>query len=237
MWSWQLYSQKTGSSDVKETYHVNFTQAGTKLLMVSEVPAGGAQAETPGQIQSEDAAGQKDLPPSSPEMKKDQVVVPPPVAPAPIPWCGISTSFNTPVSAEKFASEWLRAGGTAEKELIKEPGTSTWWVYLPASRDEGAISLVLKQLHEKQIDSYYMRTGELAGSISLGVFSRKVSASAVQQTLRNKGYSAEIKEIQRMDTKTQVILKLNDRKSFDGPVVKGMLGKYGSTQVKEIVCK
>ena len=97
--------------------------------------------------------------------------------------------------------------------------------------------LVLKQLHDKEIDSYYMRSGELAGGISLGVFSRKESAVSVRDGVRKKGYAAEVKEIARMETRFRLVLMLRDREKIQDPSVKEFLGKYSDVQLKEIACK
>ena len=171
-------------------------------------------------------------------VKADVVVVP--TAPVPItpePWCGTTNGQASPENAKSLQADWLKLGGAAEQEQVREPVSSTWWVYLPTFKDEEAAKPMLKQLQEKKIDSYYMRTGDLAGGISLGVFSRKDSAIGVQESLKKKGYTTDLKEIQRMDTRFQIVLKLPDRERAKDPKVQELLGKYRGIQVKEIACK
>jgi cell division septation protein DedD len=236
-WSWQLYFHKGELTPSRAAPHAGFIQADKKLRMLSEASLE-SRVENPGQATTGAIATPQEPLPLAAPVKADAVVVPPvPVPITPAPWCGATNGLALPENAKSFQEDWLKLGGEAEQEQVKEPVSSTWWVYLPAFKDEEAAKPVLKQLQDKKIDSYFMRTGDLAGGISLGVFSRKDSAVGVQESLKKRGYATDLKEIQRMDTRFQIVLKLQDRERTREPKVQELLGKYRGIQVKEIACK
>jgi cell division septation protein DedD len=238
-WTWQLFFHKTELTDPKEVQHSTFAQAEKKLLILGEVPLG-SRVEMSNRVselpKGAEVEAQQDSPPL---VSAANTVAAPPesVRAIPEPWCGSTDSFASQESTKKIQTEWLKMGGEAEQELVKEPGSSIWWVYLSAVKDEDAAAQVLRQLREKGIDSYYMRTGELAGGISLGVFSRKDSAVGVQGSIREKGYAAEVRAIQRVETKFRITLKLHDREKIHELRAQELLAKYSAMQVKEIACK
>jgi len=236
-WSWLLYFHKDELISSREVQHAGFAQADKKLRLLSETPLE-SRVEIPAQT-TMSAIDTMPVPqPAAAAVKANAVVVPPePVQITPAQWCGATSSLASPESAKSLQTDWLKLGGEAEQEQVKEPGSSTWWVYLPAFKDEETARPVLKQLQEKKIDSYYMRTGDLAGGISLGVFSRRDSAVGVQESLKKKGYATDLKEIQRMDTRFQIVLKLPDRERARDPKIQELFGKYRGIQVKEIDCK
>lgn len=153
------------------------------------------------------------------------------------PWCGLSDVFQSEEEANSWLSKWVEAGGQGHAEQIDELVSSTWWVHLPPFQTEADARNVLVELKRKEIDSFYMRTGELAGGISLGVFSRKESAYLWQAALQEKGYSPAVKEIPRMAKHFKVAIELQSSSLLSMPKVAGLLSNQGSTAVHEIPCK
>jgi hypothetical protein len=231
-WGWQFNFHGNESVAAKDVQQAGFVQAEMKLRLLRE---GSPEVHADGPDQNN--AGELDVPQGSPPASAPDggglVEV---ARSAPEPWCGTTNNIGSAERAKKFQAEWLKKGGEAEQESVREPGTSTWWVYLPF-KDEESAQLVLKQLHEKAIDSYYMRSGDLAGSISLGVFSRKESAAGIKDGIRKKGYSAEMREIPRMETRFLLVLRLSERGKIQDSSVREFLSKYSDIQVKEINCK
>ena len=231
-WGWQFYFHGNESVAAKNVQQAGFVQAGMKLSLLREgspeVHADGVHQNNAGELEVSQGS-----PPASAPDGEGLVEV---ARSAPEPWCGATNNIGSAERAKKFQTEWLKKAGEAEQESVKELGTSTWWVYLPF-KDEESAQLVLKQLHEKAIDSYYMRSGDLAGSISLGVFSRKESAAGIRDGIRKKGYSAEMKEIPRMETRFRLVLRLSERGKIQDSSVREFLPKYSDIQVKEINCK
>lgn len=113
---------------------------------------------------------------------------------------------------------------------------STWWVYLPAFATDDLTRRMLAELQEKGIDSYYMRTGELAGGISLGVYSREASARTAQQSLSQRGYSADVRQIFRMGTLYDVVAQAAPVRLQEVNEVAGFLAAHGGATVSEFVC-
>jgi hypothetical protein len=126
------------------------------------------------------------------------------------PWCATAGAFPDEQAAVGFRSAIVDLGGKGLLVSKDEPVSSTWWVYLPAFSSEAEARTVLAVLQEKRIDSYYMRTGELVGGISLGVFSREESANLARQQLAGRGYQASIKQIFRYEPRFYVEIELPD---------------------------
>ena len=152
-------------------------------------------------------------------------------------WCGLSGSFQEKEEATGWLSDWLRLGGQGSVVEVEETGSSTWWVHLPPFLAENEALIVLSDLQEKKIDSFYIRTGELADGISLGVFSRKESAFLVQADIERKGYAASVKEVQRIIRRYRVAVELQERDLPKLPELQKLLGKQGLGEDHERPCR
>ncbi|MDY6949316.1 MAG: SPOR domain-containing protein, partial [Pseudomonadota bacterium] len=115
------------------------------------------------------------------------------------PWCANTSIFADPATAAAFAQGAAGLGAEVSTELREQPVSSTWWVYLAAFSSEADARAMLSELQGKGIDSYFMRTGEMAGGISLGVYSREESARIAQRQLVDQGYMPDIREVFRME--------------------------------------
>ena len=108
---------------------------------------------------------------------------------------------------------------------------------MPPFETEAQARAVLKELQEKSIDSFYMRTGELVGGISLGVFAIRDSAFRVQANMRDQGYKAEVKEVQKMVSRIKLFARLENRLSLEQPNVQSLLLNSTSISLEEIPCE
>lgn len=128
--------------------------------------------------------------------------------------CEIASGFADQGEAEAFIAEISDKGVVGTLQLEQEQISSTWWVHLPPFKSQLEAQSVIDELVAKGIDNFYMRTGELAGGISLGVFSREESATTAQTELRSRGYETSIREVPRYVSKAYVTLEESDPGSF-----------------------
>ena len=156
---------------------------------------------------------------------------------SPTPWCGIAGIFPDQSAAENFMQTATSMGVTAELERREEPVSSTWWVYMPPFESEPAAMQMLAELQAKNIDSYYMRSGEMAGGISLGVFSRQESALIEQQRKADQGYVASIRQVFRMGERLYVSLSLPDAALREAPEWTAFLASAGGIELTENACE
>ena len=232
LWVWQLTSTSDlpGHQAVK-TEVSSFEPGTSRLLLLSEF----ASAEA---VKSLEDSSVKSAEVASQEKKTAEPAAPPALSiQTPLPWCGQSVIVASSAEAASFLEQWRQMKGSGELHAVQEPTTSTWWVHLPPYKDETEANKKLVELREKKIDSYYMRKGELAGGISLGVYSRKQSAIQVQADLLKKGYKTELKEVYRTESRTRLELRLEDRSRMDGRGVRELLAGFQQLGVQEIPCR
>ena len=96
---------------------------------------------------------------------------------------------------------------------------------------------MLAELQEKNIDSYYMRSGDMAGGISLGVYSRQESALIEQQRKADQGYATSIREVLRMGDRLYVELVMPDGALREAPEWTDFLASAGGVNVVENACE
>lgn len=153
------------------------------------------------------------------------------------PWCAVAAGFPDENSAGRFVAGITALNGSAEVTSEEFPISSTWWVHLPPFPTPQAADVVLRELQAKNIDSYYVRTGELAGAISLGVFSGPTRAGIAQQELSGKGYSTSIREIVRTGTRFNVALRLENANLRQTDEWTDLIADLPDTNLQEIVCR
>lgn len=161
-------------------------------------------------------------------------------APEPVPvqpWCATTGMFPDQIAAAEFVKGIEDFGADAVVELREEAVSSTWWVYLPAFASEAEARAMLGELQGKGIDSYYMRTGDMAGGISLGVYSREESAGIAQRQLVEQGYMPSIREVVRMEERPFVRLTLPDGALRESTEWSAFLAAAGPVELTEFTCE
>ncbi len=240
-WVWQLnfFPHNAMQVDLSEE---SFLQAPSKLVMLNEVstlPRTLPVNTVASNLESAEQAVSAEL--LAEEGANDSEGAEPVATPIETAvfesWCAVTGVLDRMEVAERLLSDWKNVGGVGEIVSDKEAVSSTWWVHLPPFPDEAAARLVLTELQRKKIDSYYMRTGELVGGISLGVFSREESARQVQAELREKGYLAEVREIERMEDRSRLYLILENGGIENNQSASQVLAEFDSIHADEIPCK
>lgn len=126
------------------------------------------------------------------------------------PRCYVVAGFDDQNEADTFIAVISAMGVVGRQDVQQEQISSTWWVHLPPFKSQIEAQNVIDELVAKGIDNFYMRTGALAGGISLGVYSREQAATTAQSELSSRGYNASIKEIPRYVSKAYVLLEATD---------------------------
>lgn len=132
-------------------------------------------------------------------------------------WCAELGLFTTAEPAEALLPELVLLGVDAKLGAGRRPVGNTFWVHSRLFEREADALALLRELQGKNIDSYYIREGELAGRISLGVFSRNNSAEQVQSTLGAQGYRAEISRVARQVDRFWLDLELPSAAMLQSP--------------------
>jgi cell division protein FtsN len=178
---------------------------------------------------------------SAPPPEAEAESAPPPEAVAPpsptLPWCAQAGVFADRPAAQSFVSGLEALGGSGQIEAREEPVSSTWWVHMPAFSSEAVALERLQELQGKGIDSYYMRSGEMAGGISLGVYARQEGALIAHQQLADQGYATSIREVFRMGERLYVRVALPDAALREAPEWTDFLGKAAGIEVRENACE
>jgi hypothetical protein len=223
-WMWFGVGNRTaGQVEINDSVPAEpaFVQAQERLMLVSERPAQ-LPAET-----AEVVAAEPDIaPPDTAESEEPAQS-----------WCAIAGPFPDSETATSFQTDVNALGGITELQSEEFPISSTWWVHLPPFPTEDAAAVVLRDLQAKNIDSYYIRTGELAGAISLGVFSRSARAAIAQQELSAQGYSPSVREIVRSGTRFNVSLRLENQQIRQASEWSDLQADLQTAELQEIACK
>lgn len=175
--------------------------------------------------------------PDEPEQNQELgLEVPQPVELGP-PWCATLGEFVQVADADALLPALAALGVTAELRSAAVPVSSMFWVYLPAFASDAETRRVLDELQSKQIDNFYMRDGQFAGGISLGVFSRRASAEAVQQALAPQGYTAQIGEVVREEQRSSLALRAPGTSHLEAPGWADLMAENPGLTLTENVCE
>jgi hypothetical protein len=211
-----------------------FRPAEQSLVLLAELP----QVSSPAQEQEE--ASSESVDPAFSEQNTEgetPVLANPEQNAIPQSQCVDIAGFDDESEAAAFITEISEMNIAGSLEVRQEQVSSTWWVHLPPFGSQSEAQIVIDELVAKGIDNFYMRTGELAGGISLGVFSRERTALVAQSELRDRGYEASIKEIPRYVSKPYVAIEAADPLQLESPEWKAFLATKTKLEATEKLCE
>lgn len=253
-WLRDVPMQNSGSSaPTVKTAPQPYEQAPAKLVLLSDLPAGALQ-ERELQLPPATLIEENQPVPVFPEPlfteaptnvvqeSASELISQEPVATAteaaePQPWCANLGQFELESEARALLGQLNAMNVQATLKSNRVPVASTFWVYLPPFATEAAAFAKLEELQDKSIDSYYMRSGELAGGISLGVFSRRESAEVAQTTLARRGYQASIGEVFRQEVRWWLVLQARSADFLEGPDWQAFRASHSALPMTENVCE
>lgn len=153
------------------------------------------------------------------------------------PWCGEAGHFADEAAARAYIAGLEKLGAKGSIESRRERVSSVWWVHLGAFPSEAEARRKLVELQAKGIDSFYMADGQLAGGISLGVFSGQDRAQAAQSQLAGRGYAASIAEVDRLGVRVYVALELPDSQLLASPEWDAFQASVQVPELTEKLCE
>ena len=210
-----------------------FAPAEQSLILLAELPP--KPSPFPGQ--EEIFTGSIEQTTLSPEPLQEEVRVEAPSTAVPQPLCYSVSGFEDENEATAFVAEIGEMGITGWTDVQQEQISSTWWVHLPPFKSQIEAQKVIDELVAKGIENFYMRTGDMAGGISLGVYSRERSATTAQSELRARGYEASIKEIPRFVSKAYVLMEMDNPLLSETIEWKAFLAKKATLELTEKLCE
>lgn len=109
------------------------------------------------------------------------------------------------------------------------------WVYLPPAPSREEALRILRELQNRQVDSFLVGEGDDRNAISLGYFTRADSARGLMVRMRSEGYPAEIRETAR--TLTEIWLRFPVDAVPDPAAARARLEAAGAREVREAACE
>lgn len=232
-----VWSETRGPDSVDEGPPVQglFVQADRSLVMLSERPP----PSLPLQEQESISEPGAQIPALSGQTVDRQES--PPASPAETglsqAWCGVVSGFDDQTDATEFVTEISEMDIVASLDVQQEQISSTWWVHLPPFKSQVEAQSVIEELTAKGIENFYMRTGDLAGGISLGVFSRQQRAQIAQAEFLDRGYQTSIAEIPRYLSKAYVTMEASDPALLETAEWRAFLATKTKLEVTEKLCE
>lgn len=123
--------------------------------------------------------------------------------------------FNTRAEAAQLRQRLLALSVQSAVIAQDVAGTLDYWLVLSVQGDKRDALSRLNALQERGIDSFLITQGELAGNISLGIFSREDYALARQAQLQALGYVAEIEVLEKISSEYLVQVDAEARRLVD----------------------
>lgn len=159
-----------------------------------------------------------------------------PVSVAPGTCISLGVFANT-AESDFFVSALLQRGLQARAELVPSGETATFRVYMPPFSSDTAARQSLEALQAAGIDSFIVGSGELAGAISIGLFTREDLALAQQERLAGQGFATSIQEIVTASNEIWVTIEGLSQDLLEGSDLLDLLSEGLDLEVAEKPCE
>ena len=150
--------------------------------------------------------------------------------------CELVGPFAVVSNAEIIVQRLAALDVVAEVVELSIPGDMTYWVYQGPFVTQKEAVVKLYELQATGIDSYVIPKGDLANSISFGVFTRKEGAEQKFAEIKSLGLSVDIHEVQRTDTEIWVMLSRQDAEKLADSAWLSILDHSDSPQRRQNYC-
>ncbi|WP_252177360.1 hypothetical protein [Endozoicomonas sp. 4G] len=111
--------------------------------------------------------------------------------------CLVVGPFEFSAEADRLQQKLFSLGVSSRERSDNEVVLADYWVHIPPRSNRQAAIRLLRDLQRQGIDSFVITQGELANGISLGLFSKEVSANEVSRRVQEAGYEPAIKKLPR----------------------------------------
>lgn len=167
---------------------------------------------------------------------KDRITLDAPSEESSDPLCTLVGPFEKLLRAEYFVERLEALDVVGEVQEVEIPGEVGYWVYLPALGSQREAFNKLRELQSKGIDSYVIPKGELENGISFGMFSRENLANRRLADMKEQGYAAELKEIERSYKEVWVILQPGQSQLLDQESWQSVLASESNLERRQNYC-
>lgn len=144
--------------------------------------------------------------------------------------------FDTTDEGDFLVSAMLERGMKAQVELLPALGNTRFRIYMPPFNSNTAARQTLEALQDAGFDSFIITSGDFSGGISLGLFSEKDRALALQESLAGTGFPTLINEISTFDTEIWVTIQGLSQDLLEGSKLLDLLSDGLDLQVQEKPC-
>ncbi len=156
--------------------------------------------------------------------------------PEPAPRCWLAGPVDNDALSEQLTAAFAAAGVSMDLVLQTTEVTPDNWVHLPTSGEQADVRRLSRELRQAGFDNFPINDGPLAGSLSLGLFRSQERALAVRDTLRQRGYPADIFERQAFAEQPWISLDERGRIALDWPAVEGEVAGYEALRLLPVEC-
>lgn len=150
--------------------------------------------------------------------------------------CKTVGAFGSKQAAEAFMERLAALDVSSQLQRREVVAAKKYWVHIPVADDARQISRRFAELQERGVDSYIIADGELAGGISLGVFSRQTAAQVRSDEVRKFGYQPEVHVVERMGDEFWVALAEGEERKIARSTWENLLEQTFSVQEQENLC-
>ncbi len=152
------------------------------------------------------------------------------------PLCTLVGPFEKILRAEYFVERLEALDVESAVQEVEIPGDIGYWVYLPSLDSRKEAFNKLRELQSKGIDSYVIPRGDLENGISFGMFSQENLADQRLADMREQGYQAELREVERSYKEIWVILQPGQGRLLDPESWQSVLASESNLQRRQNYC-
>ena len=178
LWQWQIGGWQFSAQDVSPQTSVAVESAAVDDKSPQRQAAPAAQSRSA-------VAEQGDVPPAL---------------------CVMLGTFSARAEVDQLQQRLLAVDVAAELITREVVTTTDYWLVMAVSGGSQGALARLSLLQERGIDSFVITRGQLAGNLSLGVFSQQEYAAARQAQLEAEGYEVRIESVEK--TRDQYLLQV-----------------------------
>ncbi|PRB79462.1 hypothetical protein [Pseudomonas sp. MYb185] len=138
--------------------------------------------------------------------------------------------FETMGEAEQLRQRLLALDIASQVQPREVVSGTDYWLVMPVVGGERHAVIQLSALQEQGIDSFLITRGELAGQLSLGVFSREEYAQLRQEQLRELGHEVHLHAMSKKDQQFVVEVSSAARRLVDQAMLSRLRADFPSLQ-------
>ncbi len=112
-----------------------------------------------------------------------------------------------------------------------------YWVYLPPLASRTLAIRLLRELKERDIESFVINEGDLKNGLSLGLFTREKAAESVKENIRMSGYDAKIRVVPRSRNEFWVELSSQSTHLFSDELWGNIQQQFSLSEKRQKLCK